>query len=115
MQQHCWLTKYKCFCRWYHTVNLWADHKKKLSDSWKYTWLLFELSTAIWDIFCIKKVQSDSFVQKIQKIQHASSAAIKKSDQNSHYISSDIEDLIEFKAVIKWACESNAEQNENSD
>ena len=69
----------------------------------------------LWSIFCAEKVWSDSSVQKTQKIQYANLAAAKKSDQNSHHVNSDVENLTELKATVKWACESNAEQNENSD
>ena len=62
---------------------------------------MYELNSLLWSIFCAEEVWFDSFVQKIQKIQHASLAAVKKSDQSSHYISLSIENLIEFKAAMK--------------
>jgi len=45
----------------------------------------------------------------------ASSATARRSSQSFHHISSDVENLTEFKAIMKWACESSAEQDENSD
>ena len=35
MQQHQWLTKYKHFCEWHHTADLWANHWKELQNSWE--------------------------------------------------------------------------------
>ena len=62
---------------------------------------MYELSLLLWSIFCAEEVWSDSSVQKIQEVQHASLIAVKKSDQNSHYISSSIENLTEFKTAVK--------------
>ena len=67
-----------------------------------------ELNSLIWDIFCIREIQSDSSVQKIQKVQHASSAAAEKSCQDSHHINISAESLTELKAMMKWAYESSA-------
>ena len=75
---------------------------------------MYELNLFLWDIFCIRKVQLNLFVQKIQKIQHADSIAAEKSSQSSYYINSCAENLIELKIAVKWACESNAQQNENN-
>ena len=75
---------------------------------------MLELNMMIWDIFCIRKIWSNSFVQKIQKIQHASLTAIKKFSQNFYFINLNVENLIELKATIKWACENNVKQDENS-
>ena len=47
--------------------------------------------------------------------QHASSAAAEKSCQDFYHISISAESLTESEAIIKWACESSAWQNENSD
>ncbi len=66
-----------------------------------------ELSLLIWDIFYVREIWSDSSVQKIQKVQHASSAAAEKSCQNSYHVSISAESLTEFKATVKWACENN--------
>ena len=68
----------------------------------------------LWSIFCVEKVWFDSFIQKIQEIQYASLTAARKSDQSFHHVNLNVENLIEFKAAIKWACENNAEQNEDS-
>ena len=76
---------------------------------------MYELSLSLWSILCIEEVWSDSSVQKIQEVQHASLAAVRRFDQNFHHVSSDVENLTELKAAVKWACESSAEQNEDSD
>ena len=68
LQQHCWSVKCKYLCKWHHAADLQTDHKEKLSNSWKHTWSLLELNMIIWDIFCIRKVWSDSFIQKIQEV-----------------------------------------------
>ena len=60
-----------------------------------------ELNLLIWDIFYIRKIWSDSSVQKIQKIQHASSAAAEKSCQDSHHVNMSTENLIELEAMMK--------------
>ena len=66
------------------------------------------MNLSLQSIFCIKKVWFDLSVQKTQKIQYASLAIARKFDQNSHHVSSDVENLAELKAVMKWACESSA-------
>ena len=78
MQQHQKLTKHECFHEWYHTADLWANHWEKLSDSWKYTQSIYELNLSLQNIFCTKKIWFNSSVQKIQKVQHADSAAAKE-------------------------------------
>jgi len=60
-----------------------------------------ELSLLIWDIFCIRKIWFDLSVQKIQKIQYASSAAAEKSCQDFYYINMSAESLIKLKVIIK--------------
>ena len=44
-----------------------------------------------------------------------SSAAAGKSCQDSHHISMSAESLTGSEAAMKWACESSAWQNEDSD
>ena len=62
---------------------------------------MHELNLSLQNIFCIRKVQFNSSVQKIQKIQHADSIAVEKSNQNSHHVNLCTENLIEFKTAMK--------------
>ena len=62
---------------------------------------MYELNSLLWSIFCAEEVWSDLSVQKTQKIQHANSAAVKKSDQSFHHVNLNVEDLTELKTVIK--------------
>ena len=78
-----------------------ANHWRKLQNSWKHAQLIYELSLLLQSIFYAEKVWSDSFVQKVQEIQYASSAAIKKFNQSFYLVSSDIENLIKLKAAVK--------------
>ena len=55
----------------------------------------------IWNILCIRKVWSDSSVQKTQEVQYADLVAAEKSSQSSYNINSDVENLTELKAIIK--------------
>ena len=114
LQQHHWSAKYKHFCRWHHAASLQTNHWEKLSNFQKHAWLMYELNLLLWNILCIREIWSDSSVQKTQEVQHASSAAARKSSQSFHNISSCAENLTELKAVMKWACESSAWQNEDS-
>ena len=62
---------------------------------------MYELSLLLWDIFCIKKIWFNSFIQKIQEVQHANLTAVEKSNQSSYHVNSCAENLTESEAVMK--------------
>ena len=63
--------------------------------------MIYELNLLLQSIFCIRKIQLNLSVQKIQEVQHADSAAAEKSSQSFHYINSYTENLTELEAAVK--------------